>query len=144
MIRFTAEERETLRQARSIRRKEVQAAKSSREAQDATERLAMTAARRQRVIDRDGEVCRYPACEVTTGLEVDHIVCLGLGGKEEDRNLQLLCGPHHKIKTDADKKAMAKARRNRKREEEPREPSSLQGRPFPAASRPFPQSRGFR
>jgi 5-methylcytosine-specific restriction endonuclease McrA len=143
MIRYSAEERETLRQARALRRREVQAAKTTREPQEATGRRAMTTSRRQRIIDRDGQVCRYPECETTAGLEVDHIVCLELGGKEEDRNLQLLCGPHHKQKTAIDKKLIAKARRNRKNESEPRAPSKIPGRGFPAVSRPFPTGRGF-
>jgi 5-methylcytosine-specific restriction endonuclease McrA len=141
MIRFDAEERETLRQARAIRRREVKAAKSTREAQEATERKAMTAKRRREVIERDGEVCRYPECEITAGLDVDHIVCLELGGKDALPNLQLLCGDHHRQKTALDAKLIAKARRLRKAAAAPRQPSKIRSPGFQAASRPFAEDR---
>lgn len=88
-------------------------------------RRAMTPARRARVVARDGEVCRYPECAIAKGLEVDHIVCLELGGKDSDENLQLLCYAHHKQKTALDVKMIAKARRLRKdRIEAPTRPKS--------------------
>lgn len=75
------------------------------------DRKAMTAARRRRVLARTGEQCRWPGCEETKGLEIDHIICLGLGGKDQDDNLEPLCNPHHKIKTSRDKALIAKAKR---------------------------------
>lgn len=70
----------------------------------------MTPARRARIIARDGH-CKHPGCEITERLEVDHIVCLELGGKDEDWNLQALCYEHHKRKTAQDVRMIAKARR---------------------------------
>ncbi len=77
----------------------------------------MTPARRARIIAHHGGVCAYPGCEVTEGLQVDHIICLGLGGKDRDDNLEPLCDPHHKAKTRRDKKLIAKANRLRARED---------------------------
>lgn len=73
----------------------------------------MTPARRARIITRDGGVCRYPECEITTDLKLDHIVALALGGKDHDRNLQLLCDDHHKAKTRIDQALIAKAKRRK-------------------------------
>lgn len=115
----------------------------------ATPRKAMTAARRARIIARDGEVCARLGCEVTTGLEVDHVVPLELTGKDEDENLQLLCGPHHKAKTRLDLKMIARARRLRKKADPAtRKPSRMKSRGFPKGgpkpvwpSRPFPKRK---
>lgn len=71
---------------------------------------AVSPAAKARIIKRDKH-CTYPGCEIATGLEVDHIVALALGGKNADANLQALCGDHHKTKTAADAKAIAKAKR---------------------------------
>lgn len=72
---------------------------------------ALTPARRARIIARDGGHCRYPGCTTTDGLEVDHIVALGLGGRECDDNLETLCAVHHLQKTRQDARLIAKARR---------------------------------
>jgi 5-methylcytosine-specific restriction endonuclease McrA len=72
---------------------------------------AMSTARRQRIIARDGNCCRYPECEVMTGLEVDHIVALKLGGRDTDDNLETLCRDHHLAKTKRDVALIAKAKR---------------------------------
>lgn len=92
----------------------------------------MTKARRARVIARDGGKCRYPGCEETEGLEVDHIVCLELGGRDSDDNLQALCGPHHKLKTAQDAALIAKAKRRKAKHEGTAPPSKarLRGRKF--------------
>lgn len=73
---------------------------------------SMTSARRARIIARDKH-CKHPGCEITAALEVDHIVCLGLGGKDADWNLQALCYDHHKQKTAQDVRMIAKAKRLR-------------------------------
>lgn len=70
----------------------------------------MTSARRQRIIARDKH-CRHPGCEVTEGLEVDHILCLEIGGSDADHNLQALCREHHALKTRNDIAIIAKAKR---------------------------------
>jgi hypothetical protein len=43
--------------------------------------------------------------------EVDHIRALSLGGTNDLDNLEALCSDCHKIKTRADKRALAKAKR---------------------------------
>jgi 5-methylcytosine-specific restriction endonuclease McrA len=48
--------------------------------------------------------------------EWDHIIPLDLGGANAEANLMGLCTRHHKLKTARDMKAIAKARRIRKRE----------------------------
>lgn len=72
---------------------------------------SMSSERRTRIIAKHGDCCAYPGCEVTVGLEVDHIICLALGGKDRDENLEPLCAAHHKAKTARDRKMIAKAKR---------------------------------
>lgn len=92
----------------------------------------MTATRRARIIKRDGGCCKYPGCDVTEGLEVDHIVCLELGGKDTDDNLETLCAAHHRAKTNRDLKMIAKARRQKAKHEgtAPETKAKLRGRKF--------------
>jgi 5-methylcytosine-specific restriction endonuclease McrA len=71
----------------------------------------MTPARRERILARFGHCCAFPGCEVREGLEIDHAIALGLGGKDRDDNLEPLCGPHHRAKTARDLKMIAKAKR---------------------------------
>jgi len=87
----------------------------SREAVEATPRKAMTPARRRRVRERQGDLCACDGC-VELWVDVDHVVPLELGGADDDENLEGLCKAHHKEKTKADAKRIAKARRLRKRE----------------------------
>lgn len=129
----------------------------SRELVEDTQRKAMTPARRKRILDRDGHVCRHPGCGVTVGLEVDHVVSLWMGGKEVDENLEALCSPHHKDKTAADAERRAKVKRLHKaghggREKIEKKGPRLKGRPFNSngpkvkiPSRPFASNpRPFR
>lgn len=91
----------------------------------------MTPARRKRVLDAHDHVCAYPGCEETKGLEIDHIICLALGGKDEDWNLEPLCYLHHKAKTKLDVKMIARAKRLiRKADPENKKPSQIQSRGF--------------
>lgn len=76
-----------------------------------TPRRAMTVKRRRECLARFDGICAYPGCDVKIGLEVDHVICLGLGGPDEDHNLEPLCGPHHRQKTDRDIRMIAKAQR---------------------------------
>ena len=94
---------------------------------------AISAARRARIIARDGGRCRYPHCTATTGLEVDHIVALGLGGRDSDANLETLCVVHHLQKTRRDARMIAKARRAgaKHRGEFPASRAKLRSRGFP-------------
>ena len=74
----------------------------------------MTAARRARIIAEHGGVCAYPCCEITEGLEVDHVIALELGGKDADHNLEPLCRDHHKTKTRRDLGLIAEAKRRQR------------------------------
>lgn len=71
---------------------------------------SVSASAKARIIKRDGQ-CTYPECDVSTGLEVDHIIALALGGRNDDRNLAALCADHHLAKTKRDVKLIAKAKR---------------------------------
>ena len=63
--------------------------------------------------------------------DIDHIVPLELGGAHTLDNFQGLCKPHHQIKTVDDAKAIAKARRIRKRRDGTRRPrQKIPSRPF--------------
>jgi 5-methylcytosine-specific restriction endonuclease McrA len=105
----------------------------------------MTAKRRARILRLRGAVCAHPDCDRTDGLEIDHIVPLELGGTEDDENMEPLCAEHHREKTRADVKRIAKARRIRKREAgEERRKAKIPVRAFPKIkrampSRPFPR-----
>lgn len=112
--------------------------KIKRDPAPATPRKSMHKSRRERILTAQGGVCRYPGCGVTVGLELDHIVCLELGGADEDWNVQLLCEPHHKAKTKVDAKLIAKARRIRKTEAgEKKSKRPIQSRGFGDMSRGF-------
>lgn len=47
----------------------------------------------------------------TEATDLDHVIPLHLGGKDDDSNRQSLCGPHHKEKTLLEKKAREAHRR---------------------------------
>jgi len=49
--------------------------------------------------ERDGGRCVVPGCPHDRYLQIDHVVPFAKGGPTELANLQLLCGPHHKMKT---------------------------------------------
>lgn len=72
---------------------------------------AISASRRAQIIARDRGRCCYPGCAATSGLEVDHIVALALGGRDADDNLETLCAAHHQQKTRLDARLIAKAKR---------------------------------
>lgn len=78
----------------------------------ATPRKAMTPKRRAAILTRHGGRCARAGCEITEGLEIDHIIPLELGGSDADHNLEPLCDPHHQL----DVRMIARARRIRKRE----------------------------
>src|SRR5579875_3923227 len=77
---------------------------------EATERKAMTPARRARILKRQGPVCARADCEAPW-TEIDHIVPLALGGADEDHNCEGLCADHHRQKTSTDLGLIAKAKR---------------------------------
>ncbi|HEY5411321.1 MAG TPA: HNH endonuclease [Caulobacteraceae bacterium] len=109
----------------------------------ATPRRTMTKARRAAAFERAGGLCQGCGCSLAAGFQADHVLPLGLGGKDEDHNIEALCIPCHGIKTKADIAQMAKAKRQRGMSE-PRGPSRLKGRPFQKShrkipTRPFPK-----
>jgi 5-methylcytosine-specific restriction endonuclease McrA len=73
---------------------------------------AMTPKRRERILAKHNGCCAYPECTETVGLEIDHVIALALGGKDDDANLEPLCPAHHLAKTRLDVKLIAKAKRN--------------------------------
>ena len=60
----------------------------------------------RKIHDRASGQCEYVSaktgkrCNGTLFLEIDHIVPWARGGSNEFRNLQLLCGPHNKLKAE--------------------------------------------
>ena len=102
-----------------------------REPVPATERKAMTPARKRRISQRQNGVCGYPECEAPID-EYDHIVCLALGGRDADDNCEGLCSEHHRQKTNRDLKLIAKARHQRAYHEgaRPKPVRQIKGRGF--------------
>lgn len=98
----------------------------------------MTPARRQRILEAHGHCCAYPGCEITVGLEIDHVIALELGGKDADDNLEPLCGPHHKAKTARDINLIARAKRRKAKHEGSFPPSKARLR-----SRGFDKTRAW-
>jgi hypothetical protein len=50
-----------------------------------------TPAFRKRILDRDGNAC--VSCGATEKLVIDHIIPRSRGGRNDDKNLQVLCAP---------------------------------------------------
>lgn len=99
---------------------------------------AMTPARRARLLAAHGGKCAYPGCEVVSGLQLDHIVCLALGGRDRDDNIEPLCTPHHAQKTARDLKLIAKAKRRGLKHKGlfPKAKQQIRGRGFEPRWRP--------
>ena len=55
---------------------------------------------RRQVIRNAEDICQYPGCGSTYGLEIDHIVPVSRGGRGKIENLQLLCRHHNELKSD--------------------------------------------
>ncbi|OPY88823.1 MAG: HNH endonuclease [Smithella sp. PtaU1.Bin162] len=53
---------------------------------------------RERILLRDDYTCKHCG-RVSVDLEIDHIIPLYLGGKEDDNNRQALCNECHAIKS---------------------------------------------
>lgn len=84
----------------------------------ATKRKAMTPARRLRIWEAHKGICCLCSMPINGTREpwiIEHLVCLGLGAKDEDAN----CAPAHEAcRRDKDKldvAAIAKAKRNKQR-----------------------------
>lgn len=52
--------------------------------------------------------CAHPMCLETEGLEVDHIVAVAFGGKNQLSNLCLLCKKHHGAKSRREREMLAR------------------------------------
>lgn len=88
---------------------EISAARRQTEANSLAKQEAMKRRRAQFAAVRDTQIlallnsgvpyrCRYPGCEETYGLTVDHIRALSLGGSDDLRNLQFMCRSHNSQK----------------------------------------------
>ena len=62
---------------------------------------------RKRILLRDQYKCQKCG-RVTIHLQIDHIIPLHLGGKEEDDNRQSICYDCHKIKSEQEEKERGK------------------------------------
>ena len=56
---------------------------------------------RERILKRDRYLCQTCLAEgiATPGRTVDHIIPKSQGGGDDERNLAVICEPHHKVKT---------------------------------------------
>lgn len=98
-------------------------------------RKAIPAAWKRDALQRSGGVCAWLGCDCAGPFEYDHALCLALGGKHANDNIQPLCIPHHRIKTARDIKMIAKARAlagetGQRKRREARGGSSIKGRGF--------------
>ena len=104
------------------------------------ERKAIPKAWKEAARARSGGVCAYPDCEISKGLEYDHILALKLSGKHRLDNIQALCHGHHLQKTALDVKMIARAKRRsgetgQQARRERRGAGSIQSKGFPARNR---------
>jgi 5-methylcytosine-specific restriction endonuclease McrA len=94
------------------------------ELNEATPRKPLTAGERRLILERQDHAC--PRCKGSLRIEIDgrsmlvpmideHIIPLDLGGSNDLSNRELRCVPCAKEKTRADRKAIAKAARIRRR-----------------------------
>jgi 5-methylcytosine-specific restriction endonuclease McrA len=107
----------------------------SRKPVEATKRLSMGKARRERILAKHHHKCSFPGCEVAEGLELDHQIALFLGGKDADDNIVPLCRTHHAAKTQLDHKLIGKVRRILKKGSGEKAPSRIKSRGFDKTKR---------
>lgn len=112
-----------------------------REAVVLDERKAIPAAWKAAARERSGGVCAYPGCEVEAPLEYDHALCLGLGGKHRAENIQPLCIPHHRAKTNRDLKMIARAKAMAGLTGQQARRKKRGGSSIPAHKNPWPKGR---
>lgn len=106
------------------------------------------------VLNRSGGMCEAEGCN-QVGKEFDHDLPVALGGPSTEDNCKLLCGGHHREKTDSDVARIAKADRQggRSGQYAKRARAKAEGRYRPIGgsrkmgTRPWPkrklQSKGF-
>ena len=68
---------------------------------DASPRRRIPTRRQQRVLDQIDHECRHPGCHATAFLQYDHIEPYAQGGPTILANLQRLCGPHNRARTNS-------------------------------------------
>lgn len=87
---------------------------SPHEPVEPTERRKLRSHEREAILDRQAYRCAGRDCSTNLRIwpfEVDHVIPLWMGGADEPSNMEALCLPCHKVKTAADAKARAKAKR---------------------------------
>ena len=96
------------------------------------------------VLNRSGGMCEAEGCN-HVGKEFDHDLPVALGGPSTEDNCKLLCGGHHREKTDGDVARIAKADRagGRSGQKARRDRAKAEGRYRPMKSRGFQGSRKF-
>jgi 5-methylcytosine-specific restriction endonuclease McrA len=142
------------RQARDLLRKAAKEAAGAREPKadrkavlqwrepvEVPDRPRPTAAERRLVLTRQGGCCGHLGCTETQGLEIDHQIPRDLGGKDHVDNYVALCVPHHKTKTQRDRKMIDRARRLRKAAAEPLPKGTIKSRGFDKGYRPMASTR---
>jgi len=87
----------------------------------------MSQTRARRILARQGGHCA--ACGKLMGeFHIDHIIPIALGGADDDGNVEAICAtPCHAIKTKADVKAIAKAKRLERGPQPSKRPMKSQG-----------------
>ena len=68
---------------------------------DASPRRRTPTRRQKRVVDEANPECGHPGCRARTFLQYDHIQPYAQGGPTVVTNLQRLCGPHNRARTQA-------------------------------------------
>lgn len=63
-------------------------------------RRHISSSTRERVLTRAGNMCQWPACNVTEDLHLDHRWPFVRGGTHDEDNLQVLCREHNLRKSD--------------------------------------------
>lgn len=100
-------------------------------------RKAIPRAWKEAALARTGGTCARLECEVTVGLEFDHMLALGLQGKHAAENIEPLCGPHHLAKTKRDMAMIARSKRLAGETCTGKPARPLQGRGFGNRTRKF-------
>ena len=74
---------------------------TNRQPIDASPRRRTPTRRQKRVVDEANPECGHPGCRARTFLQYDHIQPYAQGGPTVVTNLQRLCGPHNRARTQA-------------------------------------------
>ena len=98
-------------------------------------RKKFSPAQRAAIVAAQDNRCTLCACEGGPW-EYDHVIPLALGGLDAVENLEAVCQPCHRIKTKADVRQIAKAKRQKRSHEEgrgrKRRGAKIHSRPFRA------------